>query len=237
VLGGGARDAIASVAYDLDGRRLAVGGQKGTVRLVDASTGKMVCETLPLGVEILRVAFSGPGLGLVAASSFDHALRTWPVDNCQSDPIRHVGHRDLVMDIGFTGDDAYLVSVSHDSTIKLWDPKTEDEPFSRRMARSVAGSGVAYNFSRLATAPGGPSSLKGPGARTRIATVGHEESDAIGEPVTLWDLASRATADELKKLPGGAQPVDLTMIPGRLKLAREIRVEPMQLKDQLPGCR
>jgi conflict system STAND superfamily ATPase/WD40 domain-containing protein len=238
-IGGGRQDAIASVAYSPDGRRLAIGGSKGTVALVDSGTGQRLCETQPLGVEILRVAFSGPGLGLVAASSFDHALRSWPVGNCGSEPTRHVGHRAFVMDLGFTSDGAYLVSVSHDSTIKLWDPRAErDELFSRRMTRSVSGRTVAYNFSRVATAPPRASTSAGSSDRTRIATVGadREGGDSLAETLTLWDIATRDDANRLRALTGGAQAEDAGRLPALLSLARKLQVEPA-IRDPLPGCR
>jgi WD40 repeat protein len=244
-LAGGAKEAVASAAYSPDGSRLAFGGSKGTVTILDTTNGQSVCETKPLGVEILRVAFSGPGLGLVAASSYDHALRSWPVATCRSEPTRYVGHRALVMALGFTSDDAYLVSVSHDSTIKLWDPRVErDELFSRRMTRPASGRVLGYDFSRLATAPlpstaTSTSTASGSPERTRIATVGaeREEGESTGETLTLWDLAARDRAEYLRGLPSGAQPVDLSAVAERLRLARELRVEPKLLKDQLPVCR
>jgi len=238
-IAGGSQDAIASVAYSPDGRRLAIGGSKGTVTLVDSGTGQRLCETQPLGVEILRVAFSGPGLGLVAASSFDHALRSWPVEDCRSEPTRHVGHRALVMDLGFTSDGAYLVSVSHDGTIKLWDPRAErDELFSRRMTRSASGRIAAYNFSRVATAPPHASTSAGSSPRTRIATVGadREGDDSLPETLALWDIASRTDANRLRALTGGAQAEDPEHLPGLLSLARELQIEPT-IRDPLPGCR
>jgi len=238
-IAGGPQDAIASVAYSPDGRRLAVGGSKGTVALIDTGTGQRLCETQPLGVEILRVGFSGPGLGLVAASSFDHALRSWPAEDCRSEPTRHVGHRAFVMDLGFTSDGAYLVSVSHDSTIKLWDPRAErDELFSRRMTRSGAGRIAAYNFSRVATVPPNASTSAGSSHRTRIATVGadREGGDAPGETLALWDIASRDDANRLRALTGSAQAEEPERLPALLSLARKLQIEPT-IRDPLPDCR
>jgi hypothetical protein len=238
-LAGGEKDAVASVAYSPDGGRLAMGGSKGTVTLLDTTSGQPLCETRPLGVEILRVAWSSPGLGLVAASSYDHAVRSWPAQSCRSEPTRHVGHRNFVMDIGFTSDDAYLVSVSHDSTIRLWDPRVErDELFSRRVTRSSSNRTLAYDLSRLALAPPRPTASRGSPARTRIATIGaeREEGESVGDTLMVWDLASRADADMLKALTGGAPAVDLNLLPDRLSLARALRVEPKLLDEQLPRC-
>jgi WD40 repeat protein len=168
--------------------------------------------------------------------------------------MRHVGHRLAVMDLGFTSDSAYLVSVSHDSTLKLWDPREEgDELVSRRLTRLGAGRG-GYQFGGVSTTgPAAPRSgthlggvsTTGPAAprsgthRTRVATVGaeREEDDRPGETLMLWDVASRAEADGLRALTGGAKGDDRGSLPRLLSLARELQVMPAIRKDQVPVCR
>ena len=219
-----ARDAIASVAYSPDGARLAIAGSKGTVALVDTASDQVLCETKPLKGEILRVAWSGRALGRVAATSFDHTVRSWPAENCHAESTRHVGHRTFVMDLGFTSDDAYLVSVSHDSTMRIWDPRLGEEIYSRRIGRAGPGPGrgPTYDFNRVAMAPLGAAAAT-TAHRTRVATVGqeHAETDSPGETLTLWDIGST-------RLEGPD---------ARVELARSLRVEPRVLKDQLPHCR
>jgi hypothetical protein len=233
------REAIASVAYSPDGRRLAVGGSRGTVILVDVGTGEKLCETKPLGVEILRVDFSGPELGRVAASAFDHTLRSWPVADCRSEPTRFVGHRDLVTDLAFTSDGDYLVSVSLDSTIKLWDPLVErDEVFSRWVARYVSGRAVRYGFSRVATARPAGSASSGARVRTLVATVGAEQADGdSGGALTLWDVAARLDADAARALRGGGRAEGPGRLQDLLRLAGELRTEPPILTQEAPTCR
>jgi WD40 repeat protein len=239
-LGGGAGDAIASVAYSADGARLALAGAKGTVRLVDTATGMTACETRPLRGEILRVAFSGRGLGRVAASSFDHLLRSWPLDNCQAEATRHVGHRSFVAGLGFTRGDSYLVSVSHDSSIRVWDPKQSgEEVYSRRIGlRSGPSRGPAFDFNGLAIAAAGAASTPA-AARTLIATVGAEQGDgdAPAETLTLWDIGATRTATARPAAAATAPEDALEGIGDRLERARALQVEPRVLKDQVPGCR
>jgi hypothetical protein len=232
-------EALGSVAYSPDGRRLAVGGSRGSVTLVDTGTGEKLCETKPLGVEILRVGFSGPELGRVAASAFDHTLRSWPVADCRSEPTRFVGHRDLVTGLAFTSDGDYLVSVSLDSTIKLWDPLVErDEVFSRWVARYVSGRAVRHGFGGVATArPAGSASSR---ARVRalVATVGADQTDGdSGGVLTLWDVAARPEADAARALRGTGRAEGPGRVPDQLRLAGELRTEPAILTDQSPTCR
>jgi WD40 repeat protein len=227
----GPDDAVASVAYSPDGRRLAAGGSKGAVTLVDTATGKRLCQTRPLLVELLRVGFSGPELGLVAASSLDHTLRSWPADSCASPPARYVGHRQLVTDFVFTDDGDYLVSVSHDGTIRLWDPRKGEEAFNRRVAR--------YDFNRVTTAR--PGSSRGASDRAHIATIGTAsgEGDAAAGTLTLWDVASRKEAEELKDPGAPVRPHEDEggRLRDLLQRARDLRIEPLSRKDQVPGCR
>ena len=89
-----------------------------------------------------------------------------------------MGHRTFVMDLGFTGDDDYLVSVSHDSTMRIWDPKLGEEIYSRRIAAPgrapAAGrptTSAAWRWRRRGAAPATPAD------RTRVATVGQEHAE------------------------------------------------------------
>jgi hypothetical protein len=239
-LGGGAGEAVASAAYSPDGARLALAGSKGTLTLVDTASGTVVCETKPLKGEILRVAFSGRGLGRVAASSFDHVLRSWPVEDCRADPTRHVGHRSFVAGLGFTRGDGYLVSVGHDSSIRIWDPKQSgEELYSRRIGiRSGPNRGPAYDFNGLAIAAAGALGSAPADARTPIATVGAEqgEGDSSGETLTLWDVGAPGAAGP-RPSGAAAQEDVLAGLPERLDRARALQVEPRVLNDQVPGCR
>jgi hypothetical protein len=211
-----AKDAITSVAYSPDGARLAIAGSKGTVALVDTASDQVVCETKALKGEILRVAFSGRALGRVAASSFDHTIRSWPIENCHAEPTRHVGHRTFVMDLGFTSDDDYLVSVSHDSTMRIWDRSSE-----RRSTRGASGApgrgpgrGPTYDFNRVAMSPRAPPATPAD-ARVSPRSARARRERLGGRTLTLWDIgrprlstgaAVAAPADALgSRRPDGAR--------------------------------
>jgi WD40 repeat protein len=228
-------EAIASVAYSLDGRRLAA-ASKGTVTIVDTSSGKRVCETRPLEVDILRVGLSGADPGRLVASSFDDVLRSWPVDDCGSEPERFVGHRRLVPDFAFTDDGDYLVSVSHDGSMRLWDPRPQDDQARDDRTQRRVGR---YRFNHVAAVRSGPPASRGPQHRTHVATIGvePEPDDSPTDTLILWNIASRAQADKLKALTGGKATEDPTHARDLLKLARERRSDPPSMKDQRPSCR
>lgn len=235
-------DAIASVAYSLDGQKLAA-ASKSAVILLDPTSGKRLCETRPLEVDILRVGFSGPDLGRVGASSFDHALRSWPLADCSAEPELFVGHRNLVTDFVFTDDGGYLISVSHDGTIRLWDPRTTEEVSNRRMARYDSTRRlVRYQFNRVAVARSDAMASRGPEHGIRIATIATladadpEPGDAPAETLAVWDIAFREEADMLKGLPGERPTSDPRRAESLLRLARSRRLYPLIRGDQVPSC-
>lgn len=236
-------DAIASVAYSPDGRQLAAASRSAVI-LLDPISGRRRCETKPLDVDILRVGFSGPDLGRVGASSFDHALRSWSLADCAAEPDLFVGHRNLVTDFVFTDDGGYLISVSHDGTIRLWDPRTTEEVSNRRMVRYDSTRRlVRYQFNRVAVARSNAMVSRGPEHGIRIATIAtlgaeaeREPGDAPAETLAVWDIAFREEADMLKGLPGERPTSDPRRAQSLLRLARERRLDPLLRSDQVPSC-
>ena len=232
-------DAISSVAYSPDGRWLAAGGSKGTVTVIDTGSGEWHLQhSAAPEAEILRVGFGGTDPGRVGASSFDHVLRSWPLPDCGSTPVRFTGHRDDVWDFAFTRGGDYLVSVSYDGSIKLWDPVKGDELFTRRLViydsdRKV----VRYDLKRVATPRSPASAHAGAPGRIPIATLGAREQDDLGgESMTLWDLAPRGWTDDLNRRTPQAPAELRDQGQELLQRARRLQREPLIRADQVPDC-
>jgi WD40 repeat protein len=228
---GFAPNSVAGVAYSPDGLRLAV-ASADQVTLVETSANPKTCTTPPLGTDILRVAFSPRGAGRFGTSSFDYVVRSWPMD-CGR-PERFIGHRRDVTDLVFLDEGRQLVSVSLDGTIRLWDTANKDDPFIRRTGRyDNAGERVRYQFNRLAV---NRSSSVTSAGRTLIATLGAEDGTPPKGMLTVWDIASSEDATRIKGLTGGP-PEKRTTTRTLVRLAKDLKIEPALLGDQLPRCR
>jgi WD40 repeat protein len=239
-------EAVRSAAYSVDGRRLAF-ASNGSVTVVDTSSGGQLGKTRPLDGDIVRVALSGAGAGRIGASSFDYALRSWPMDG-GADPDLFVGHRKDVPDFAFMDDRDYLVSVSYDGSIRLWDTRTrerdtrtQDEVSNRRMARyNSARKLIRYQFTRVAAVRSSPLAPPDDPRRNRIATLGTEAQpepgDAPAETLTLWNIAPREEAERLKALTSERPEEDPGRARNLLQLARERQRDPRILGNQIPSC-
>jgi WD40 repeat protein/tRNA A-37 threonylcarbamoyl transferase component Bud32 len=109
---------VNSVAYSLDGRRLASGSNDGEVKVWDAHTGK---ETVAFhhADGVLGLAFSPDGRRLVAAAG-NNLVKVWDVTT-QKEALVLRGHKDAVASVAFSPDGWRLASGCGDGTVKLWD--------------------------------------------------------------------------------------------------------------------
>ncbi|CAE6362392.1 unnamed protein product [Rhizoctonia solani] len=115
---------VYSIAYSLDGSRVAAGCQDHTVRILNAHDGTPLLDPLQGHTDwVNSVAFSPDGK-LVASGSDDHTVQVWnaytgaPVLG----PLQ--AHRDRVMSVLFSPNGMQIVSGSKDSTISIWDAYT-----------------------------------------------------------------------------------------------------------------
>lgn len=115
------QDSIYSVAYSLDGKRLALGFD-GTVQLWEVSTGKVVQQFEGHNGPVLSVAFSPKGKHLASGSS-DNTVLLWEIATGKT--IQQLeGHNDSVLSVVYSPDGNYLASGSSDNTVRLWEIAT-----------------------------------------------------------------------------------------------------------------
>lgn len=121
---------VCALAYSPDGKLLAIGGQQRSVRLLDTSSAKIVADLPERPGRVLALCFCGPDL--LASAGSGNAIHLWNVST-QQEQCRLVGHTGSVTAMVFHRDTATLISGSYDTTVRLWDVKSQgQERITRR---------------------------------------------------------------------------------------------------------
>ncbi len=193
-------DAVYSVDYSHDGKKLATASADGTARLWDAETGRELA-TFRGHVGDVNMAKLSPDGRLLATAGDDHTVRLW---NVSPPGLRATcrGHSGEVHSVAFSPDGKTLASAGQDGAVKLWDTATARERaslgggngFIRALAFSPDGSLLATTakdgFCQLWDVRTG---------RRRIQLAGHQGS--IAECVSFsHDGRSLATGGEERKI-------------------------------------
>jgi CHAT domain-containing protein len=110
---------VKAVAFNYDGRLLALGCGGKTALVVEATTGQ---ERLSLrhggwSTEVYGVAFSPDGRWL-ATASLDKTARLWDTDS--GNELLKVTHSDPVYGVAFSPDGRWLATASLDNTCQVW---------------------------------------------------------------------------------------------------------------------
>jgi mitogen-activated protein kinase organizer 1 len=103
---------------------LAVAGQQRIVRLLDASTGKVVADMPPRAGEILSLCFCG--LDTLAAAGSGNEIHLWDIATRQ-ERRRLVGHTGSVTALVLDRSSDTLISGGFDTTVRLWNLKAMEQ--------------------------------------------------------------------------------------------------------------
>jgi RNA polymerase sigma factor (sigma-70 family) len=163
ILGGG-EIATGALAVSRNGRRLAWGGEDGTVRLCDATTGREEMRFEGHTGHVWSVAFSADGT-MLASGGADKTIRLW--DTGTGKELHQLqGHTNWVLALAFAPSGRLLASGSLDKSARLWDVASGKE--LRKL------DGHVQEVSVVAFSPDG---------RT-LATASRDDS------VRLWEVAT-----------------------------------------------
>jgi WD domain, G-beta repeat/Planctomycete cytochrome C len=160
--------AIAAVAFDPSGTRLAVGSYRSVH--VMSLAGRKWDATLTGHADLVRaIAFSPDGRRLAVAggpSGRFGEIKIWDLDPTPKVVSTIQGHTDTILAVAFSPDGATLASGSYDKLIKLWDLRE-----GKLKATLKEHSDAVYS---LAFMPDGKRLVSGAGDRT----------------VKVWDVAT-----------------------------------------------
>jgi WD40 repeat protein/tetratricopeptide (TPR) repeat protein len=219
---------ITSLAFSLDGQRLASSSGDQTARLWDTRTGKLVATLRGHAEAVAAVAFTpdgrqlatagGPALGDLGTGRGE--IKLWDATVDDPEAVTFHGHTNLVVRLAFSPDSRLVASAGVDTSVGVWDVQTgEHLPWQphRGPATSVAfspdGRWIASGAIDLEGKP-----LAGPPLP--------DLSQATKGEIKLWEAR---TGREVRPLAGPVGPVrDLAFSPdGRLLAAcgdRTVRV-------------
>jgi WD40 repeat protein/serine/threonine protein kinase len=140
---------VGSVAFSLDGRRLASGSRDKTVKIWDSATGKELLSLKGHTEAVMSVAFSPNGQRL-ASGSWDKTVKIW--DSVIGKELLSLkGHTGIVLSVAFSPDGQRLASGSQDMMVKIWDSATGKELLSLGHAGEVASVAFSPDGRQLAS--------------------------------------------------------------------------------------
>ena len=162
-------EAVLAVAFDGPGRRVAVSGADGRIRIVDAATRRVVM-TLDGSSPSSDVLWTPDGERIVAGGH-DGAIRVWETDSGRLRAALR-GHEGVVLAVSATPDSRLVASAGSDGTVRVWHLATALE------VQTLEGVTAAF-------APGGRTiAAGGPGATLRLY-----DCRVCGDPARLREQA------------------------------------------------
>jgi WD40 repeat protein/serine/threonine protein kinase len=127
---------VVVVDYSPDGKRIALGGDGGMIKIIDGATGE---ETIIaagggrlVGSMITSLAFSPDGRRVVSGS-VDQTVRIW--DAATGEQLATlIGHKWKISTVAFTPDGKHVISAGYNGEIKKWDAGTTEPVLKGHLA-------------------------------------------------------------------------------------------------------
>ena len=112
-------DAVRTIAWSPDGRRIASGSFDNTVQVWDAADGRHIYTYRGHSSFVYTVAWSPDGRR-IASSSWDKTVQVWDAAD-GGNVLQYGGHKDHVDAVAWSPDGRRIASGSPDKTVQIWD--------------------------------------------------------------------------------------------------------------------
>ncbi|MDA1052842.1 MAG: serine/threonine protein kinase [Planctomycetota bacterium] len=183
---------VLSVAFSLDGTRLASASWDQTVKVWDATTGQEELTLRGHTSGIYSVSFSPDGTRLASAGGFDNTVKVWDATTGQ-ETLTFAGHTNTVSSVAFSPDGTRIASASWDQTVKVWDATTGREELTMRGHTSeICSVSFSPDGTRLASAGGFDNTVK-----VWDATTGRETLTLNGHTGNVLSVSFNADGTQL----------------------------------------
>jgi WD40 repeat protein len=110
---------VTSVAFNRTGDRLVVGGNDGTIDLLDGRMLQPLATQRAHPAVVNSLAFSSDGIRIVSGGD-DNAVKVWDAKSLTPLGDTFRGHGGYVSSVAFTQDGTRIVSGSVDGTVRVW---------------------------------------------------------------------------------------------------------------------
>jgi len=165
------KSAIYSVAFSMDGKKLASGSKNSNVHIWDVYSGKEIMRFEGHTGRVNAVAFSPDGK-ILASGSYDKTVRLWDIYSGKE--IMLFSHVYRVKSVAFNPSNTMLASGSYDNGVHLWELKS-----GKKLADFYRHTGKIH---ALVFSPNG-----------KILASSSKDGNVI-----LWDIASKKLLTVLK---------------------------------------
>ena len=123
---------IHDVVFSNDGKYIAFGDEKGTLRLWNTQTNSIKEELIGHDARVNAIAFSRDDY-MIASASYDGTVQLWLTEKLEELPVIIRDNESYIWDLSFTNDNNYLVTGGNQGEVRIWPTN------AKKMAKEMCG--------------------------------------------------------------------------------------------------